>query len=136
MVKVILFNILSLLTTYKYSQADLRFLFQRDMDIFRRPKLPSEFPGRDESFTYPGPAVVKSLVRQCLNTVIQHPALVEEISSLLPQHLRGELLAKCLELKKTDCLIPLFYTWSSPILSLEKLCCSSIEISRSYQQKY
>ena len=70
---------------------------------------------------YQNPAPLNTLTRLCVDVVVDHVDLVETLSSLLPQHLREQMIVKYFEEKRRDCLIPLFYTWSRPVLSFGDL---------------
>lgn len=62
-----------------------------------------------------------SLVKLTMRRVINLPDLLEEICSILPSSLRKDMLALALELKVTNSIVPLLYTWSEPILSLKSI---------------
>ena len=62
-----------------------------------------------------------SLKRLSILAVLQYPALVEEISTHLPQQLRKEMIHIGLVKDFSTNVLPLFYTWSNPRLALRDL---------------
>ena len=67
------------------------------------------------------PSPPPSLSILSMEYVVNHPDLVEDICSFLPASMRKEMLAISLDKKLTDSTIPLFYTWTGPVLSLKSI---------------
>ena len=64
---------------------------------------------------------VGSLKRISMEAVLLYPPLVEEISPLLPQSLRREMINMGFNNNFSSLALPLFYTWANPRLALTDL---------------
>ena len=64
---------------------------------------------------------VRPLAELCMLAVLEHPALVEEACSTLPQQLRRRMVRLAVERRWTDSVVPLLYTWAEPTLCLRSL---------------
>jgi len=62
-----------------------------------------------------------TLKRLSIEAVLHHPPLIEEISTHLPQQLRKEMINIGLRKNVSYLTLPLFYTWSNPVLALQDL---------------
>merc|ERR1719270_1061643 len=56
-----------------------------------------------------------------MEAVLLYPPLVEEISPLLPQSLRREMINMGFNNNFSSLALPLFYTWANPRLALTDL---------------
>ena len=66
--------------------------------------------------------------------VLEFPPLVEEISTHLPQQLRKDMITVGLKKDFSTDVVPLFYTWSNPMLALRDLLEDGKREGRAYRE--